>query len=225
MNFETFSDVAQIVFADIILSGDNALVIGMAAAGLAPELRRKAIFMGMALAAVLRILFAVAATYLLAIKGVLLIGGALLAWVCWRFYRDLQAFNNAEMAETQQVIDPGDRADPAAANAPDNGKGASKTGETKVFGRALFTILLADVSMSIDNVVAVAAIARDNTQMLIFGLALAIMMMALFASIIMRIMLRYRWLSYLGLGFLCYLALTMVYDGAVELGLITAVFV
>ena len=213
MNFETFSDIGQIVFADIILSDDNALVIGMAAAGLAPELRRRAIFLGMALAAVLRILFAVAATYLLAIEGVLLIGGGLLAWVCWRFYKDLQEFNNAETTTTPQATDP------AA-----TGEGESKTGETKIFGRALFTILLADVSMSIDNVVAVAAIARDNTQMLVFGLVLAIMMMALFASMIMRIMLRYRWLSYLGLGFLCYLALTMLYDGAVELDLIAAVF-
>ncbi|RZO32989.1 MAG: TerC family protein [SAR116 cluster bacterium] len=203
MTFETISNIGQIIFADIILSGDNALVIGMAAAGLAPELRKRAIMLGMALAAGLRIFFAVIATYLLAIKGVLLIGGLLLGWVCWRFYKDLREFNSVEDLER--------------AGADEAGEG----GENKLFGRALFTILLADVSMSIDNIVAVAAIARDDTQLLIFGLALAIAMMALFASVIMKIMLRYRWLSYGGLAFLVYLAVVMTYDGAVELELIS----
>lgn len=203
MTFETISNIGQIIFADIILSGDNALVIGMAAAGLAPELRKRAIMLGMALAAALRIFFAVIATYLLAIKGVLLIGGLLLSWVCWRFYKDLREFNSVEDLER--------------AGTDEAGEG----GENKLFGRALFTILLADVSMSIDNIVAVAAIARDDTQLLIFGLALAIAMMALFASVIMKIMLRYRWLSYGGLAFLVYLAVVMTYDGAVELELIS----
>ena len=203
MTFETISNIGQIIFADIILSGDNALVIGMAAAGLAPELRKRAIMLGMALAAGLRIFFAVIATYLLAIKGVLLIGGLLLGWVCWRFYKDLREFNSVEDLER--------------AGTDEAGEG----GENKLFGRALFTILLADVSMSIDNIVAVAAIARDDTQLLIFGLALAIAMMALFASVIMKIMLRYRWLSYGGLAFLVYLAVVMTYDGAVELELIS----
>lgn len=203
MTFETISNIGQIIFADIILSGDNALVIGMAAAGLAPELRKRAIMLGMALAAGLRIFFAVIATYLLAIKGVLLIGGLLLSWVCWRFYKDLREFNSVEDLER--------------AGTDEAGEG----GENKLFGRALFTILLADVSMSIDNIVAVAAIARDDTQLLIFGLALAIAMMALFASVIMKIMLRYRWLSYGGLAFLVYLAVVMTYDGAVELELIS----
>ena len=203
MTFETISNIAQIIFADIILSGDNALVIGMAAAGLAPELRKRAIMLGMALAAGLRILFAVVATYLLAIKGVLLIGGLLLSWVCWRFYKDLREFNSVEDLEQASTSEAGDG------------------GDNKLFGRALFTILLADVSMSIDNIVAVAAIARDNTQLLIFGLGLAIAMMALFASVIMKIMLRFRWLSYAGLAFLIYLAAVMTYDGAVELELIS----
>ena len=203
MTFETISNIVQIIFADIILSGDNALVIGMAAAGLAPELRKRAIMLGMALAAGLRILFAVVATYLLAIKGVLLIGGLLLSWVCWRFYKDLREFNSVEDLEQASTSEAGDG------------------GDNKLFGRALFTILLADVSMSIDNIVAVAAIARDNTQLLIFGLGLAIAMMALFASVIMKIMLRFRWLSYAGLAFLVYLAAVMTYDGAVELELIS----
>jgi YjbE family integral membrane protein len=199
MNLETFTDIGQIIFADIILSGDNALVIGMAAAGLAPKLRKRAIMMGMALAAGLRILFAIGATYLLAIKGVLLVGGLLLTWVCWRFYNDLREFNKAEQQAENGI--------------------SEDQGDDKNFGRALFTILLADVSMSIDNIVAVAAIARDNTQLLIFGLALAIALMAFFASAIMKIMLRFRWLSYLGLVFLAYLAGVMLYDGAIELRL------
>ena len=204
MTFETISDIVQIIFADILLSGDNALVIGMAAAGLAPKLRKRAIMLGMTLAAGLRIFFAVIATYLLEIKGVLFVGGLLLTWVCWRFYQDLREFNNAEDLEKMDFSTENDGND------------------NKLFGRALFTILLADISMSIDNIVAVAAIARDNTQLLIFGLALAIAMMALFASVIMKIMLRFRWLSFAGLAFLMYLAAFMLYDGAVELELIEA---
>ena len=196
MDFGTIIDIAQIIFADIVLSGDNALVIGMAAAGLSPELRKKAIFLGMALAAGLRIGFAVIASYLLSIEGILIIGGVLLSWVCWRFYKDIKEFNKVEEDKDK----------------PEEG--------SKSFGRALFTILLADVSMSIDNIVAVAAIARDNTQLLVFGLALAILMMAFFANIIMRVMLRYRFLSYLGLALLVYLAAMMLYDGFRDLGVI-----
>ena len=200
MSTSDIFDIIQIIFADIVLSGDNALVIGMAAAGLPAEMRRRAIFIGMAMAAGLRVVFAVSASYLLAIEGILLIGGVLLAWVCWRFYKDLREFNALP-----------DEADGAKAVSH------SEVGETN-FGRALVTILIADVSMSIDNIVAVAAIARDNTQMLIFGLVLAIAMMAFFASLIMRIMLKYKALSYLGLVLLIYLTVMMLHDGAAELG-------
>ena len=196
MSFEAVVDILQIIFADIILSGDNALVIGMAAAGLSPEFRKRAIMIGMMMAAGMRIVFAVIASFLISIKGILLIGGALLAWVCWRFYKDLKAFNS------------GEEEGPAEGEAP------------KKFGAALVTIMLADVSMSLDNVVAVAAIARDDTRLLIFGLALAILIMALFASVIMKVMLAYRWLSYAGLVFLVYLTAMMLYDGARDLGLL-----
>ena len=199
MTLEWALDILQIVFADIILSGDNALVIGMAAAGLAPEYRRRAIMIGMAMAAIMRILFAVIASQLISIEGILLLGGALLAWVCWRFYKDLLHFNSGEEA----VVDAQTEAD-----------------GSKKFGAALFTIILADVSMSLDNVIAVAAIAREDTKLLIFGLALAIMIMALFASVIMKIMLKYLWLSWAGLVFLVYLTAMMLFDGARDLGLI-----
>ena len=114
----TVTDVLQIIFADIILSGDNALVIGMAAAGLAANQRKKAIAIGMAMAAGMRILFAIIATYLLAIKGILLIGGLLLSWVCWRFYLDLKAFNQAsidaiESSETGAVSGGGEKSEKA----------------------------------------------------------------------------------------------------------------
>ena len=203
------TDILQIIFADIILSGDNALVIGMAAAGLAAAQRKRAIAIGMAMAAILRILFAIVAAQLLAIKGILLIGGGLLAWVCYRFYHDLKEFNR----NNDQALADGE------AKSDDRGKPVEKN-----FGRALLTILVADVSMSIDNIVAVAAIARDNTVLLIFGLGLAIAFMAFSASLIMKIMIRYRWLSYLGLWFLIYLTITMLYDGLIDLGLITAIF-
>ena len=194
---ELVIDVVQIIFAEIVLSGDNALVIGMAAAGLAPKERQRAIFMGMALAAGLRIVFAIGATWLLKFDWILLVGGILLAWVCWRFYHDLREFN-AKTPEDLEVK-------------------VSEDGEKTNFRRALFTILMADVSMSIDNIIAVAAIARDDTKLLVFGLALAILMMAFFAQLIMRIMLRYKWLSYLGLGLLVYLTITMLHDGLVRL--------
>ena len=207
MNWAWMIDIGQIIFADIILSGDNALVIGMAAAGLSPQLRKRAIFIGMAMAAVMRICFAIVASQLMAIQGILIIGGVLLAWVCWRFYKDLKEFNT----ETVETLPQGPKGKDA---------GIDKSGKQTQFSRALFTILLADVSMSIDNIVAVAAIARDDTQLLIFGLGLAIAFMAFFASMIMRVMLKYRWLSYLGLFFLIYLTVMMLYDGIRDIGVI-----
>ena len=104
MTLEVVFDVIQIIFADIVLSGDNALVIGMAAAGLSAKLRKRAIFIGMALAAGLRILFAITATYLLAIKGILIVGSVLLAWVCWRFYNDLKEFNGPAVLNITEAV-------------------------------------------------------------------------------------------------------------------------
>ena len=213
MTLEVVFDVIQIIFADIVLSGDNALVIGMAAAGLSSKLRKRAIFIGMALAAGLRILFAITATYLLAIKGILIVGSVLLAGVCWRFYNDLKEFNGPSVLDISEE----------AAQGTEKTEPSEGVDDTK-FSRALVTILMADVSMSIDNIVAVAAIARDNTTLLVFGLALAIAFMAFFASMIMRIMLKYRWLSWLGLLLLVYLTAMMLHDGLVDLGVISSFF-
>ena len=187
-------DFIQIVFADIVLSGDNALIIGMAAAGLSPQLRKTAIMLGLGLAAALRVVFAALASVMMSIPGIIFLGGLLLTWVCWRFYRELRR-HVPEAAEH--------------ALEADGYQGPPRRQMTS----ALITITAADVSMSIDNVVAVAAIARDNTALLVFGLSLSIALMAFCATMVMRLLTRYPWISYLGLGFLCYLAAEMLVDG------------
>ena len=195
---EHSSEILQIIFADIILSGDNALVIGMAAAGLSPIMRKRAIFMGMALAAGLRIFFAAIASYLLAIPGILFIGGCLLAFVCYRFFIELKQYNLKDKSEKVNKI--------------------KVTGsERSQLIKALVTITIADISMSIDNVVAVAAIARENTSLLIFGLIVAIAFMAFFATMIMKLMTKYTWFSWAGLIFLLYLPSKMIHDGFKEI--------
>lgn len=187
-------NIIQILFADIILSGDNALIIGMAASGLSPELRRKAFILGIALAAFFRIFFAIIATYLIEIPGILFFGGLLLYFVCWRFYKELrQTVRDSYKTDT------------------DNQKVSNN--ENKKLINALLTITIADISMSIDNVLAVAAIAREDRVLLIFGLVLAIVFMAFFATIIMKILTKYKWVSWLGLLFLIYLSTEMVIDG------------
>ena len=137
----------------------------------------------------------------------------LLAWVCWRFYNDLKEFNGPSALNITEE----------AAQGTEKTEPSEGVDDTK-FSRALVTILMADVSMSIDNIVAVAAIARDNTTLLVFGLALAIAFMAFFASMIMRIMLKYRWLSWLGLVLLVYLTVMMLHDGLVDLNVISSFF-
>ncbi|MDR6266053.1 TerC family protein [Roseobacter sp. N2S] len=192
-------DFGKIIIADLILSGDNALIIGMAAAGLAPELRKKAILYGMIIAAVLRIVFAVAATKLLGIPGILFVGSLLLFWVCWRLYQEIREGMDAQ-AE-QSLLD---------ANNPDAGyTGAPR----RTLFAALISITIADVSMSLDNVLAVAAIADGNTEMLVFGLGLAIVLMAFAATLIMHLLTKFPWISWLGLIVLVYVAAEMMYRG------------
>ena len=187
-------DIAQIVFADIIMSGDNALIIGMAAAGLSPELRKKAIFWGMAMAAGLRVFFAVIASYLISIPGILFVGGLLLSWVCWRFFKEIRKKKITENANLEGADD-------------------SEAETTRSLWGALLTITIADVSMSIDNVFAVAAIARENTSLLVFGLVLAIIFMAFFATVIMKVLTQHPWLCWAGLLFLIYLSFELLIDG------------
>lgn len=196
---EHIFDLGSIIIADIVLSGDNALIIGMAAAGLAPELRKKAILYGMVVAAVLRVVFAVIATKLLGIPGLLLVGALLLYWVCWTLYREIKAHTDEHAAEVLERAD-----DPEAGYT-----GAPR----RTLGQALVSITIADVSMSLDNVLAVAAIADGDTNKLIFGLGLAIVLMAFAATMIMKLLTRYPWISWLGLVVLIYVASEMLYRG------------
>ena len=191
--------ISQIIIADIILSGDNALVIAMAAAGVDQKYRKFAIIMGLAMAAILRIIFAVMASFLLQIPGILFFGGLLLCWVCWRFYQDIRGHSH-----TSSEIS----ADTVAI------KQATPLGQLK---RAMIVITVADVSMSIDNVVVIAAIARDDMALMIFGIALAIAIMALCAAVIMKILTRFPILAYAGLLFLIYISLELLYEGGLEL--------
>lgn len=196
---DTVLDFGKIIIADLILSGDNALIIGMAAAGLAPELRKKAILYGMIIAAVLRIVFAVAATKLLSIPGILFVGSLLLFWVCWRLFQEIREGMDAQ-AE-QSLLD---------ANNPEAGyTGAPR----RTLFAALISITIADVSMSLDNVLAVAAIANGDTTMLVFGLGLAIVLMAFAATLIMHLLTKFPWISWLGLIVLVYVAAEMMYRG------------
>ena len=197
--FDTVMAYGQIVIADLILSGDNALIIGMAAAGLSPELRKRAILYGMVIAAVLRIAFAVIATTLLEIPGILFIGSGLLFWVCWRLFCEIREGMEREAKEatlTAENLDQGYTGSPR-----------------KTMAGALISITIADVSMSLDNVLAVAAIADGDKQILIFGLGLAIILMAFAATLIMKLLTNYPWISWLGLIVLVYVAGEMMYRG------------
>ncbi len=200
---ELLFDAGAIIVADLILSGDNALIIGMAAAGLSPELRARAIMFGMVIAALLRIVFAVVATKLLGIPGLLFFGGLLLCWVCWRLFLEIRA-NTDHQAELAMET----------AENPD----AGYTGPPRrTLRQALWTITIADVSMSLDNVLAVAAIADGDTNLLIFGLGLAILLMAFAATLIMKILSKYPWISWLGLVVLVYVAGEMLFRGTFDI--------
>ena len=195
-------DFGKIIVADLILSGDNALVIGMAAAGLSPELRARAIMYGMVIAAVLRIVFAVVATSLLAVPGLLFVGAMLLFWVCWRLFVEIR-----------------DRVDEEAAQAlayAESADGGYTGPPRRSMASALLSITIADVSMSLDNVLAVTAIADGDRTMLVFGLGLAILLMAFAATVIMKLLGRFPWISWLGLAVLVYVAVEMVYRGFVD---------
>lgn len=194
---DTVLDFGKIIIADLILSGDNALIIGMAAAGLAPELRRKAIIYGMVIAALLRIVFAVIATSLLGIPGILFVGALLLFWVCWRLYKDIKESSDEHTKSASEILE-----DMNDSDVP-----------RKTLMSALVSITIADVSMSLDNVLAVAAIADGNTHMLVFGLGLAILLMAFAATLIMKLLTKYPWISWLGLIVLLYVAGEMMYRG------------
>jgi YjbE family integral membrane protein len=200
---EGFSALMQVIAIDLVLAGDNAIVIGLAAAGLPKDQRAKAILVGIIAATVLRIFFALITTQLLAITGLLLAGGILLLWVCWKMWRELSAGHPEEMPAME-----------ALANADLNADGTIAGGAPrKTFAQAAWQIVIADVSMSLDNVLAVSGAAREHPTVLVFGLVLSIALMGLAASFIAKLLNKHRWIAYVGLVIILYVALEMIWRG------------
>ena len=197
--------LGSVIIIDIVMSGDNAIVIGMAAAGLPPEVRRRAICMGIVVATVLRVLFATITLHLLAIIGLTLAGGLLLLWVCWKMWRDIRS--------GQMSAQPAHAGAAELAGSPDGGSPAIKP---KTLSQALVAIVIADVSMSLDNVLAVAGAARDHIEVLVFGLVLSIALMAVASNYIARLLERHHWIAYIGLAIVAYVSGDMIYRGLVE---------
>ena len=187
------SALASVIVIDVVLAGDNAIAVGMAAAGLPARQRRRVIAAGTVIATGLRIALAFVAMELLAIIGLTLAGGLLLLFVAWKLYRELRAANDQEAL---------------ASSAP---------ARAKSFGQALFQVLAADVSMSLDNVLAIAGAARDNVVVLALGLFLSVALMAVASTIIARLMDRHHWIGWIGLAVVTFVALRMIYDGGLEI--------
>ena len=185
----------EILVIDIVLAGDNAIVVGALAAGLPADQRKKVIMIGVAAALVLRIFFALLVTQLLQIVGLILAGGLLLVWVAWKMWREL-------------------RHDGQSAGSPEiEGDEHSGLRSSKTFLSAAWGVALADVSMSLDNVLAVAGAARDHPQILVFGLILSVILMGVAANFIAKYIERYRWIAYVGLVVIIYVAGKMIWDG------------
>ena len=196
----------QVVMIDLVLAGDNAIVIGLAAAGLPKDQRNKAILVGIIAATIMRIGFASVTVQLLQIIGLLLAGGILLLWVCWKMWRELRASHehhqDDQLSATQDT------------NSSDANKRPRKT-----LAQAIWQITIADVSMSLDNVLAVAGAAREHPLILIFGLGLSIALMGFAANFIAKLLQKHRWIGYVGLLIIFYVALDMCYRGAQEVWL------
>jgi YjbE family integral membrane protein len=190
---EALAALAQVIVIDLVLAGDNAIVVGMAAAGVPVEKRRKVIFWGIGAAIGLRIVFALLTTHLLAIIGLTLAGGLLLLWVCWKMFRELRSHGQDEIAPDQALECP-----------------PADTAHTKTVGAAIWQIVVADVSMSLDNVLAVAGAAKEHPTILIIGLLLSV------ANMIAHLLHKYRWIGWVGLLIITYVALDMIWRGSQE---------
>lgn len=190
---EWIQPLAMVLFIDVVLAGDNAIVVGMAAAGLPVDQRRKAIFWGIIAATIMRIAFASITVQLLQIVGIVLAGGVLLLWVCWKMYRELRE-TGAEHGHDEELGE--------ATGAP-----------RKTLRQAITQILVADISMSLDNVLAVAGAAKDHPYVLIVGLAVSVVLMGVAASLIANLLNRHRWIAWVGLLVILYVAFNMIYEG------------
>jgi YjbE family integral membrane protein len=192
---DAISALLQVIMIDLVLAGDNAVVIGLAAAGLPPERRSRVILVGIVVATVLRLAFAAVAIELLEIVGLLLAGGILLLWVCWKMWREL-------------ISQPGHGSDASSAH--------DARAPQKTFAQAAWQIVFADISMSLDNVLAVAGAARDHPAALVFGLGLSIVLMGVAANFVARLLNRHRWIAYLGLAIILYVSFDMIWRGFLE---------
>ncbi|MBV1916602.1 MAG: YjbE family putative metal transport protein [Sphingomonadaceae bacterium] len=190
----------QVLMIDIVLAGDNAIVVGALAAGLPADQRRKVIAFGVIAALVLRLIFALTVTWLMGIVGLVLAGGILLLWVAWRMYRDLRGHDSLESPGSPEV----------------QGDERSGLSASKSFAAAAWAVALADVSMSLDNVLAVAGAARDHPGILIVGLIVAVALMGVAANVIAKYIERFRWIGWIGLVVIVYVALKMIWDGSQE---------
>lgn len=191
--------MCQVVFIDLVLAGDNAVVVGIVAAGVAPELRRRVIMGGIAMAVILRIMFAAVTMQLLDIFGLTLAGGLLLLWVCWKLYRELR--EQREEAIGVSTLD------------EDDGRSVMPQ---KTIRQAIVQVAIADFSMSLDNVLAIAGAATDHPRAMIFGLILSVVLMGVGATYIAHLLQRHHWIAYLGLALIGYVAVSMIWRGGVE---------
>ena len=199
--YQQFVALSQIIVIDFVLAGDNAIVVGMAASRVHPSMRAKVIFWGVAGAVVLRILFAAVATQLLTIVGLTLAGGILLLWVCWKMYREITVATHR----------------PAGVRGRRWQRCAAEV-QTMTFGAALMQIVIADVSMSLDNVLAVAGAAKGEIWVLAVGLTVAVGFMALLSPYIAKLLARYHWITWIGLAIMLYVAAEMIWTGSHQVG-------
>ena len=206
--------LGQVIMIDLVLAGDNAIVVGMAAAGLPKEQRGKVILIGIIAATVLRIMFALVTTQLLLIIGLTLAGGLLLLWVCWKFWRELvhqRRERLREAAKLRQELTKDERRE--LAEPPEALPGAAPA---KTMRQAITQIVIADVSMSLDNVLAVAGAASEHPTVLIIGLVLSVGLMGAAATVIAKLLKRYHWIAYVGLAIILWVAVDMIWRGSME---------
>ena len=194
---EWFTALGSVIVIDLVMSGDNAIIVGLAAAGLPPELRRKAIVVGVAAATVLRIFFALITFQLLQIIGLTLAGGLLLLWVSWKMWRDIRQHNAEQRKQAGEEV-------------------SEQSRGSKTFRQALIAIVVADVSMALDNILGVAGAAHDHIEVLVFGLVLSIALMAVAANYIAKLIERHNWIGYVGLVVIAWVAVDMIVRGYSE---------
>jgi len=203
--------LGQVIAIDLVLAGDNAIVVGMAAAAVPLENRRKVIIWGIGAAILLRIFFALITTQLLAIIGLTLAGGVLLLWVCWKMFRELHTSGKNEVTEDEGVDALG-----VAVDGNGGGGAAVAAAGTMTVGAAIWQIMVADVSMSLDNVLAVAGAAKEHPTILVIGLLLSVALMGAAANMIAHVLHKHRWIGWIGLAIITYVAIDMIWRGSNE---------